>query len=465
MSSRSSKRRSRTATGNSSNHSASSLSSTASSPYPPPLAAAAAAAAITTTTTTTTTTVVDSDPAEDLFGAVAAADQVPNPYVLHTALYDHHHHRQPPSAAAAAAPAAAAAAANPHRTLSSASASSAVSATSPAQSFPTATHSPLFSPQPSPHSSPSRHLSDDHQHSLSPWWDPRSPSDSRVPEDPVLAPPALGFDAPTILGTLQTEPEAEDVVSDARGGDNDRDDEDDLPLGAAAALPLPSLSSTVDLSVSPADIIAVALATTVQDSPQPQTDEEEQQPIHEAPKRSQETPGMEAPLWLKVVELIESEADLLFLGSTCYALRSVVLDPGVVASWLFRKSTTYLALYNAYRNYPSLLTVPVVQHMRTLGAHLPRYLSVMAWEEEPDESSKSATAVRGGDQLHGLHGSTRCTAASWDSTPNRRPRRPPSTPGVSTAPRSSPQSHGSTTKRSAGSLDSTVAAATLKGRC
>ncbi|KAJ1561931.1 hypothetical protein HK405_001721 [Cladochytrium tenue] len=172
------------------------------------------------------------------------------------------------------------------------------------------------------------------------------------------------------------------------------DGEDGMVLPAGFEIPeTHRLSSTVDLSAAePADIVELALATPVAAASTAEVVASEDDGERAAamastdpPVRSETTPKIDAEHWLRVLGWIDKERDLRALASACFAMRSSLLDPGVVAAWLMRKSTTYLAIYNAFRRYPTLLSVPVIQHLRSLGAHLPRYLCVMAWEEDTDD--------------------------------------------------------------------------------
>ncbi|KAI8612906.1 hypothetical protein BC830DRAFT_524024 [Chytriomyces sp. MP71] len=94
-------------------------------------------------------------------------------------------------------------------------------------------------------------------------------------------------------------------------------------------------------------------------------------------------PGIDAQAWISVLFLLEGEADIVMLGSTCKALKRLILDPAVIASWLLRRSTHYLCLYNTYKSLPHLLTPPVAQTLISQGAHIPRHLASLIAQENP----------------------------------------------------------------------------------
>ncbi|KAJ3208043.1 hypothetical protein HDU67_007042 [Dinochytrium kinnereticum] len=99
--------------------------------------------------------------------------------------------------------------------------------------------------------------------------------------------------------------------------------------------------------------------------------------VAEKPSVELEPPTISADFWVHVMFRLKDERDIRSLAGACKPLRKAVMDPSVIASWLLRKSTTYLAIYNAYRNFPSLLTVDVLRNMLSLGAHIPRYLALL----------------------------------------------------------------------------------------
>ncbi|KAJ3414080.1 hypothetical protein HDV05_007114 [Chytridiales sp. JEL 0842] len=143
--------------------------------------------------------------------------------------------------------------------------------------------------------------------------------------------------------------------------------------------------SSVDMSVSNSE--AITADAVVESSATTTTQEEEsthvtEEPISFTAEKATKVPvevvpppKMDAKFWVSIIFSLTSEADLRALGSTCKGLRSLVFDPSVVGSWLMRKSTNYLAIYSAYSTTPTLLTLDVLRHMMSLGAHIPRYLA------------------------------------------------------------------------------------------
>ncbi|KAJ3118623.1 hypothetical protein HK100_000571, partial [Physocladia obscura] len=95
-------------------------------------------------------------------------------------------------------------------------------------------------------------------------------------------------------------------------------------------------------------------------------------------------PILDAHTWISVLFLLSDEKDIIFLASLCKALHKLILDPSVISSWLLRRSTHYLALYNTYKNFPHLLTPTVAQTLISQGAHIPRHLTSLIALENPD---------------------------------------------------------------------------------
>ncbi|KAJ3194035.1 hypothetical protein HK101_003636 [Irineochytrium annulatum] len=94
------------------------------------------------------------------------------------------------------------------------------------------------------------------------------------------------------------------------------------------------------------------------------------------------TPLLLPGVWQRVAGYLETDREIWGLGNTCAPLKAVVLDPVFVATWLLKRSTTYLAIYNAYRKFPSILTVSVTRHMMSMGAHIPRYFALLVGFEQ-----------------------------------------------------------------------------------
>ncbi|KAJ3331560.1 hypothetical protein HDU76_002834 [Blyttiomyces sp. JEL0837] len=104
----------------------------------------------------------------------------------------------------------------------------------------------------------------------------------------------------------------------------------------------------------------------------------------EAEDQEPKPPKMDAKDWITVMFLLDSEKDLLGVARSCKALKSLFLDPFVLGTWLMRRSTTYLALFDAYQSHPRLLTVEVVKSMISMGAHIPRYLAYIVGRDYHD---------------------------------------------------------------------------------
>ncbi|KAJ3115334.1 hypothetical protein HDU96_000818 [Phlyctochytrium bullatum] len=113
------------------------------------------------------------------------------------------------------------------------------------------------------------------------------------------------------------------------------------------------------------------------------------------------TPHISEDLWLKVLAHVESEKDFLALASSSKPLHATLSDPVVVAT-----STTYLAVYNAYRRFPTLLTAEVLRQMLSMGAHVPRYLALLVGYQHKElvaklqELGSSRTAELGDFEPH-----------------------------------------------------------------
>ncbi|KAJ3027456.1 UNVERIFIED_CONTAM: hypothetical protein HDU68_003753 [Siphonaria sp. JEL0065] len=102
-------------------------------------------------------------------------------------------------------------------------------------------------------------------------------------------------------------------------------------------------------------------------------------------------PYLDAQTWISILFLLKSDKDVLTFGSVCKGLNKLILDPSVVSSWLLRRSSHYLVIYNTYKNFPRLLTPPVSHALISLGAHIPRHLSSLIALENPEILDRSSS--------------------------------------------------------------------------
>ncbi|ORY49588.1 hypothetical protein BCR33DRAFT_713908 [Rhizoclosmatium globosum] len=102
-------------------------------------------------------------------------------------------------------------------------------------------------------------------------------------------------------------------------------------------------------------------------------------------------PHLEAQQWISILFMLSEQNDVLKLAYLSKALKKLILDPAVISSWLLRRSTHYLAIYNTYKNFPRLLTPPVAHALISLGAHIPRQLSSLIALENPEILDRSST--------------------------------------------------------------------------
>ncbi|KAJ3231367.1 hypothetical protein HDU81_003843 [Chytriomyces hyalinus] len=127
----------------------------------------------------------------------------------------------------------------------------------------------------------------------------------------------------------------------------------------------------------------------------PETNDEQHVP---AEPEIEETPLIlpyfDAQTWISIMFLLQDERDIVLLGSANAAIRRLILDPSVVASWLLRRSTHYLCLYNTYKFFPHLLTPLVAQTLISQGAHIPRHLPSLIAQENPHIVDRSQSSEK-----------------------------------------------------------------------
>ncbi|KAJ3198476.1 hypothetical protein HDU82_001209, partial [Entophlyctis luteolus] len=95
-------------------------------------------------------------------------------------------------------------------------------------------------------------------------------------------------------------------------------------------------------------------------------------------------PYLNAESWNSILFHLTDDKDYVVLANLCKGLRSLLLNPSIVANWLLKRSTHYLVLFDTYRTYSRLMTPHVIQTLISQGAHIPRYLTALIAREHPN---------------------------------------------------------------------------------